>query len=98
MIVRSRDIPVSDTGRKPYPLEGREVMVKHFVTRITHPDNPFGPHKHEQPELWYVIDGQAWVKLGDQEHAAEAGDLVIIDPWVEHGLRTESQATWICLG
>ena len=98
MIIRSHDIPVSDAGRKPYPLEGREVVVKHFVTRVTHPDNPFGPHKHEQPELWYIVEGEAWVRLGDDEHATGAGDLVVIGPWIDHGLRTDSQATWICLG
>ena len=98
MILKSQGVPVSEDGRKPYPLGGRTVEVKHFVVRVTLPDNPFGPHSHEQPELWYIIDGQALVKLGQEEYPVGPGDLVVIDPNVAHGLRTESEATWICLG
>ncbi len=97
MILRSRNMPAAG-GRKPYPLEGRQIVTKHFVVRETTPENPFGPHKHEQPELWFIISGQALVKLGEEEEAVEPGDLIVIDPWEEHGLRTTGQATWICLG
>ena len=85
-------------GRKPYELEGRDVLVKHFVVRVTTPANPFKPHKHEQRELWYVIDGECTVSLDGHDHDVQGGDLIAIDPWVEHGLRTETQARWICLG
>jgi quercetin dioxygenase-like cupin family protein len=97
MILRGSELPEKN-GRKPYELEGREVLVKHFVIRVTTPENPFKPHKHEQAELWYVIDGQALVSLDGQEQAVQGGDLIVIDSQVEHGLRTDSQATWICLG
>jgi mannose-6-phosphate isomerase-like protein (cupin superfamily) len=97
MVIRGKEIPATN-GRRPYPLDGREIPVRHFVIRVTTPDNPFKPHQHEQPELWYIVDGEALVALDGQEHAVEGMDLVVIDPWVEHGLRTGSQATWICLG
>lgn len=42
--------------------------------------------------------GQALVSLDGEEQAVEGGDLIVIHPQVDHGLRTESQATWICLG
>jgi mannose-6-phosphate isomerase-like protein (cupin superfamily) len=97
MILRGSEIP-SVNGRKPYSLDEREITVRHFVIRVTTPDNPFKPHKHEQAELWYVIDGRAQVSLDTQDYAVEAMDLIVIDPWVEHGLRTDEQATWVCLG
>jgi mannose-6-phosphate isomerase-like protein (cupin superfamily) len=97
MIIRGSDIQARD-GRKPYPLAGLEVLVKHLVVRVTTPDNPFVPHAHEQPELWYVVDGQALVSLDGEEQAVEGGDLILIQPRTEHGLRTQSCATWICLG
>jgi len=97
MVIRGREIPEKN-GRRPYPLDGREFCVQHFVVRVTTPDNPFKPHKHERRELWYVVEGQALVSLDGQEQVVEETDLIVIDPWVEHGLRTESQATWICLG
>jgi mannose-6-phosphate isomerase-like protein (cupin superfamily) len=98
MIIKSNEVPTSPEGRKPYELGGREIQVKHFVTRVTRPENPFGPHEHQQSELWYIIDGHALVRLGQVEEKVTVGDLIIIDPWVEHGLRTDSEATWICLG
>jgi quercetin dioxygenase-like cupin family protein len=97
MLIKGSDIETKNK-RKPYPLGDLVVQVKHFVVRVTMPDNPFKPHKHEQPELWYIQDGEATVSLDGADHVVEAGDLIRIEPWVEHGLRSESQATWVCLG
>ena len=97
MVIRGSEIETKD-GRRPYPLDGLEVLVKHFVVRVTTPSNPFKPHKHEQPELWFLIDGEAVVGIDGRDHTVKSGDLVTIEPWMEHGLRSESQATWICLG
>jgi quercetin dioxygenase-like cupin family protein len=97
MIIRGNEIQ-AENGRKPYSLGGLKVKVHHFVTRVTTPDNPFKPHKHEKPELWYVIDGKALVSLDGQDQVVQKEDLIVIEPWVEHGLRTQTRATWICLG
>jgi mannose-6-phosphate isomerase-like protein (cupin superfamily) len=98
MFVRGRDLVESGKGRRVYPLTSREIAVQHFVTRVTQPDNPFGPHKHEQQELWFILDGQAIVALDGLEHVVEGEDLIEIAPWVEHGLRTETEVKWICMG
>jgi mannose-6-phosphate isomerase-like protein (cupin superfamily) len=97
MMIKGKEI-VAKNGRRPYPLDGRQLLIEHFVVRITTPDNPFKAHKHERAELWFIIDGQALVSLDGHEHAVAGGDLIVIDPQVEHGLRTENQTTWICLG
>jgi quercetin dioxygenase-like cupin family protein len=97
MLIRGNEIELKN-GRRPYPLANLVVPVKHFVVRVTTPDNPFKPHKHEQPELWYIQDGAAMVSLDGIDNIVESGDLIVIKPWVEHGLRTEQEATWICLG
>jgi mannose-6-phosphate isomerase-like protein (cupin superfamily) len=96
MIIRRSEVQERG-GRRAYPLD-EQVLVHHFVVRVTTPENPFKPHRHEQAELWYIADGQALVSLDGNERALQGGDLVVIEPWVEHGLRTERQSTWICLG
>ncbi len=89
---------VKQAGRKEYDIAGTSVMVKHFVTRDTTPENPFKPHKHEQQELWYIIKGEASYFEDGKETIVKEGALIIIKPWVEHGLRTNSNVKWICLG
>ncbi len=97
MILYARNIAEKD-GRRPYDLGGREIPAKHFVTRRTTPGNPFGPHTHDNPELWFILEGRAVVNLAGADHPVEKGDLVVIDPRVEHGLRTDAEVLWICLG
>ena len=97
MVLRAADIEATE-GRRPYDLAGREIAMAHFVTRVTTPATPFGPHKHEPRELWFILDGEAVVSLDGIDHTVTPQDLVVIDPWVEHGLRTHSRVSWICLG
>lgn len=85
-------------GRRPYELNGRVISTKHFVVRETKPENPFGPHKHEQSELWFIIKGKGKLLLNGVEYDVEENDLIILDPWIEHGLSTDGELTWICLG
>lgn len=87
-----------EKGRTLYPLEDFQVTVEHFVIRETTPDNPFSPHKHEQKELWYIVEGSALFIRDGREEPVKGGDLIVIEPWVEHGLKTDSKVTWICLG
>lgn len=97
MIIKGNQIDAQN-GRRPYELGGRQILLRHFVVRITNMSNPFKPHRHDQPELWYIIDGTATVSLDGVDHPVEGGDLIVIDRQVEHGLRTDGQVTWICLG
>ena len=87
-----------ENGRTFYPLDGFETTIAHFVTRETTPDNPFVPHKHEQKELWYILAGSTFFFRDGTEELVEAGDLILIEPWVEHGMRADNHVTWICLG
>lgn len=97
MILRAADI-AEVGGRRPYDLGGRPITVGHFVTRVTTPETPFGPHRHEQRELWFILEGSGVVSLDGTDYPVGPRDLIVIDPWVEHGLRSDSQVSWICLG
>ena len=97
MILKGKALP-EENGRKPYPLSSRDVVGKHFVVRVTGPENPFVPHRHAQREIWFIIEGQAVINLDGTDHSVEGGDLIELEPWVEHGLRTKDRVTWICMG
>lgn len=97
MIVKGKKDP-KQKGRRVYNVNGALISAKHFVTRDTAPDNPFSPHKHEQTELWFIIKGEAFYFENGKETPVKEGDMMVIKPWVEHGLRTNSSVKWICLG
>ncbi len=97
MIIKGQP-DAGEPGRTWYDLGGFATQVRHFVVRRTGPHNAFGPHRHEQAELWYVVGGAGVVRLGQDEQPVQGGDLIAIRPWVEHGLRTDAEITWICLG
>ena len=97
MIIKSRDHEFVD-GRKHYPIEELQETIGHFVCRITTPDSPFGPHKHDGEEFWYLLSGKALVSIDGDETEVEEGDLVVLKPWTDHGLRSESEAVWLCFG
>ena len=87
-----------EPGRTLYELGGFETAIEHFVVRETFGGNPFGPHEHEQTELWYIVEGDALLVGGSSVEPVTAGDLITIAPWEPHGLRTDSRVVWICLG
>lgn len=96
MIIKGRLDP-NTAGRTVYPLGGAAV-VRHFVVRETTPGHPFAPHSDPQPELWFVLEGDGTLSLAGEERPVGPGDLIRIDPGVEHGLRAEAGVRWICMG
>jgi mannose-6-phosphate isomerase-like protein (cupin superfamily) len=97
MIIKGTANPLRQ-GRVGYDLNGFTIEMGHFAFRETTSDNPFIPHNHEQKELWYIISGTGLLQIGECEESVQGGDLIPIEPWVKHGLRTDSTITWICMG
>jgi mannose-6-phosphate isomerase-like protein (cupin superfamily) len=89
---------VGEQGRTYYELDGFQATVSHFVIRETGPDNPFGPHQHEQRELWFIVAGEGTFVGTEGDASVSAGDLIAIQPWENHGLRTDGHLRWVCLG
>lgn len=97
MIIKGNSIEEIN-HRKDYKVRGLQDQIRHFVVFTTTPDNPFRPHKHAGLEFWHILEGEAVVTLDGEDYAVEAGDLVFLAPWTEHGLRTGKSTRWICLG
>lgn len=85
-------------GRTAFAVDGKNIRVNHFVTRTATKEHPFEPHKHEQEELWFILEGQGIAFEDGHEFEVTKGDLINTKPWVEHGLRTDDKVIFICLG
>ncbi len=97
MIVKGK-VDTSQRGRVVYPLGGRELAVGHFVVRLTTPENPFEPHRHEKEEMWFILEGRGTFVDDAGARPVESGDLITIESGALHGLRTDGEVRWICMG
>lgn len=97
MIIKGNKLEVKDDVKR-YPIKEHQDVIAHFVTRFTTKYNPFKPHKHDGQEFWYILEGKAKVQLDGKETEVEEGDLILLAPWVEHGLTSEKGVYWICFG
>ena len=97
MILRAKGLEEKE-GRRAYPIELLQKTIGHFITRRTTEDSPFGPHKHDGEEFWYILKGKAKVIIDGEESTVEEGDLIVLPPWKEHGLTSEGGVYWICFG
>ena len=91
MITRGNELEKKN-GRKDYPLISDEVAGRHFAVWTTTPANPFGPHKHEQREIWFILEGQATVSVdGEESEISEIhwGNLGIEAAGNEHLFRAQ---------
>lgn len=48
---------------------------------------PFRPHKHAQPEVYYILSGHGTVTISGADHRVRQGTAVFIPGNAEHGAR-----------
>ncbi|MBV7332270.1 cupin domain-containing protein [Chloroflexi bacterium TSY] len=97
MIVRGSEIQEID-HRKGYAIDGVQEQIGHFAVRVTTPDNPFEPEPHGEQRFWYILNGEANVTIDGETNAVGSDDLILLAPWTEHNLRTDTRVRWICFG
>ncbi len=96
LIVRGSSL-TEVNNRLDYGVDKLQEQVGHWVVWRTTPANPFKPHKHALEEFWFILEGEAIVTLEGQDYAVGPGDLICLPAWVEHGLRSDTEARWICM-
>jgi uncharacterized cupin superfamily protein len=87
------------------PVRGKVSWYTLFSSDITPTDSmcagiaevePGGgsrkPHRHEQPEIYLILEGTGILMLDGKESAVTAGTAVFIPGNAEHALRNESDA------
>ncbi|ARS91623.1 cupin domain-containing protein [Natrarchaeobaculum aegyptiacum] len=59
--------------------ESMTVEVGHYPSESAAPKNP-----HNEDELYYVLSGTGKLRVGDETYDIESGDLVHVEPELEH--------------
>jgi len=53
-------------------------------------------HSHETAEqVMWIIEGDVTMTIGDETRRLGAGDVVVVNPGIEHALRSEGGMTFI---
>ncbi len=55
------------------------IEVGTYPAGTSTPKNP-----HNEEEVYYVISGKGKLRVGDETHTIEAGDMVYVEPALEH--------------
>jgi quercetin dioxygenase-like cupin family protein len=64
----------------------------HFIEYLVVPPGvTIGEHRHGvNEEIYFIIEGQAKMKIDGREYEVKPGDFIVNHPNWEHGLRNES--------
>ncbi len=65
--------------REALETESMTVEVGRYPSTSAAPKNP-----HNEDELYYVLSGRGKLRVGDETHDIEGGDLVYVEPEMEH--------------
>jgi len=71
----------------PDELQHKEVLDAGPITAEVgkYPPNSSAPkNPHNEEELYYILSGSGKLRVGDDTHDIEAGDLVYVEPATEH--------------
>ena len=49
------------------------------------------PHQHDSEQAYIIIQGEGWMRVGDEEENVHRGDMVYIPTGVLHGIKNVSQ-------
>ncbi len=98
MVIRFKEIAPRADGTISYPIKGYQSLLKHIAYRLVTPDKPFGPHTHEGDEFWYILKGRAVVNIGGEIAEVEENDLIICPSNVSHGMTSDGEVHWLCIG
>ncbi|MEK7400326.1 MAG: cupin domain-containing protein [Candidatus Poribacteria bacterium] len=98
MVIKFKDAEKRKDGSTGYLIKEHQSLLKHIAYRKVTPDSPFGPHDHEGDEMWFIVKGKAKVNVGGVITEVEENDLIICPSTVSHGMTSDDEVIWLCLG
>jgi len=74
-------------------IGGEQVMLCHVTYE---PGTTVARHSHETAaQVMWIIEGDVTMTVGDETKSLGAGDVVVVNRAVEHGLHSENGLTFI---
>lgn len=70
----------------PYSILSSDIICEHKSARIEQPNTPT-LHNHDGYELLLFLNGNANIFVESEEKKLQYGDLIIIPPYLYHGIR-----------
>ncbi|MBL0936396.1 MAG: cupin domain-containing protein [Rhizobiaceae bacterium] len=87
MILRRSDQKPSPGGTVLFEGGEHGAPVSLFLIDTAKGEGP-GLHRHPYPEMWVIHEGAARFVVGDDEHIAEPGDVVLVEAGIWHGFKS----------
>jgi mannose-6-phosphate isomerase-like protein (cupin superfamily) len=50
-------------------------------------------HSHESEQMYYILEGEGTMTVGDDERLVKAGDCIFIPSQTKHGLKNSNKTT-----
>jgi quercetin dioxygenase-like cupin family protein len=80
-------------GVSLHAIGGEQVLLCHVVYE---PGTTVPRHAHETAEqVMWIVDGDVTMTVGDETRVLGAGDVVVVNPGVEHELHSVGGLTFI---
>ena len=74
-------------------IGGEQVLLCHVTYE---PGTTVRRHSHETAEqVMWIIDGSVTMTVGDETRELGTGDVIVVNPGIEHELHSESGLTFI---
>lgn len=73
--------PLTEATEWAELLREDALSVGRYVVEAGGPDEQ---DPHTEDEIYYVLSGRATVRIGDERHPVEPGDVVYVDRGVDH--------------
>lgn len=74
-------------------IGGEQVLLCHVTYE---PGTAVRRHSHETAEqVMWIIEGDVTITVGDETKRLGAGDVVVVNPGIEHELQSENGLTFV---
>ena len=84
-------------ARRIFPFPGVEEPDWGGAWCVIAPGETSTPHDHDEKEMFFVIDGDGVIRMGDEERRIGRGDTIFVTPDVRHKITNDGETDLLFL-